>query len=218
MLYTVIQGDTLSRIAKKFGVPLNSLIALNSLADPNRLLIGQQLQVPNMQDIPSDATFVLPVHNSSLVQRARSVVNVDIAYKLGAGGMSPALVKPSSSGFCDCSGFICWVLGLSRQTKIPFYRHNFGGWINTDAMEGDILSTTGIFDRLTSPEPGCIVVYGAQLNIGHVGLVSEVDGDRMARVIHCSSGNSRVHNGRSIQETLPTVFDRPDIYWGRFVG
>lgn len=218
MIYKVMPGDTLSRIAKKFGVPLNSLVTLNNLADPNRLYVGQVLQVPNMQDIPSDAIFTTPTTGNKLIVRARGVVGIDIAYKLGSGGMNPKLAKPSSSGFCDCSGFICWVLGISRQTKIPFYTHNFGGWINTDAMEGDILSSTGIFDRLSVPEPGCIVVYGAQQKIGHVGLVTEVNNGKMVKVIHCSSGNSRLYNGHSIQETAPTVFNRPDIYWGRFIG
>ncbi|WP_443939644.1 CHAP domain-containing protein [Pedobacter sp. MW01-1-1] len=171
-----------------------------------------------MQDVPSDVVFTLPTHNNNLVERARSMVGVDIAYRMGAGGMSPTLSKPSSTGFCDCSGFVCWVLGLSRQSTIPFYKHSFGGWINTDSMEADILSSTGIFDRLALPEPGCIVVYGAQSRVGHVGLVSQVTAGRMTKVIHCSSGNSRNNHGRSIQETPPTVFNRPDTYWGKFLG
>jgi murein DD-endopeptidase MepM/ murein hydrolase activator NlpD len=217
MLYTVIKGDTLSRIASRFNVPLSSLITLNNITDPNRLFIGQVLQVPGMKDIPPDATFTAPTSSSSLVDRARSVVGSAIEYKLGAGGMSPTLPKPSSNGFCDCSGFVCWVLGISRQTKIPYYKI-FGGWINTDSMEADVKSTSGIFDRLTSPEPGCIVVYGALQEIGHVGIVSEVSNGKMSKVIHCSSGNSRRFDKRSIQETLPTVFERPDILWGKFVG
>ena len=217
MLYTVIQGDTLSKIAGKFAVPISSLLALNHLNNPNLIFIGQQLQIPNMEDVPDGATFTAPASTAELVTRARSVVNSNIAYKLGKGGTSPTLALPSDNGLCDCSGFVCWVLGLSRQTTIPYYK-NFGGWIYTDSMEADVNAAAGIFDRLARPEPGCIVVYGAKEKIGHVGLVSEVVNGEMSKVIHCSSGNSKKFNGHSIQETPPTVFERPDALWGKFVG
>jgi LysM repeat protein len=217
MLYVVSQGDTLSKIAKKFSVPVSSLVELNHIENPNQLFIGQELQVPNMKDVPSGASFTSPVTSDALVLRAKSMVGVHIDYKLGAGGKSPALDMPSDEGLCDCSGFVCWVLNLSRQTDIPYYR-NFGGWIFTDSMEADIKSNAGIFDRLDKPEAGCIVVYGAMGKIGHVGIVSEVKTGRMSKVIHCSSGNAKRFNHHSIQETLPTVFERPDSVWGRFVG
>jgi LysM repeat protein len=44
--YTVKGGDTLSAIAKKLGVPLQAIIALNHLTDPNKLSAGQALVVP----------------------------------------------------------------------------------------------------------------------------------------------------------------------------
>ena len=59
------------------------------------------------------------------------------------------------------------------------------------------------------------MVYGAGNKIGHVGIVSEVKNGKMTKVIHCSSGNDKKYND-SIQETSPTVFNRPDILWGRF--
>lgn len=217
MLYTVIKGDTLSKIAGKFGIPISSLLALNHLNSPNLIFIGQQLQIPNIEDVPEGAKFTAPTPTSKLVTRARAVVGSNIAYKLGEGGMRPTLALPSDNGLCDCSGFVCWVLGLSRKTTIPYYKI-FGGWIYTDSMEADVNATAGIFDRLSKPEPGCIVVYGAKEKIGHVGLVSEVADGKMIKVIHCSSGNSRNFNGHSIQETAPTVFERPDALWGKFVG
>lgn len=217
MLYTVLKGDTLGKIAAKFAVPVSSLLALNHLENPNLIFIGQQLQIPNMEDVPDGATFTTPTPVSKLVTRARSVVNSNIAYKLGEGGNKPSLSLPTDNGLCDCSGFVCWVLGLSRQTKIPYYK-NFGGWIYTDSMEADVNATAGIFDRLLRPEPGCIVVYGAKEKIGHVGLVSEVVNEKMVKVIHCSSGNNKNFNGHSIQETTPAVFERPDVLWGKFVG
>ncbi len=44
--YTVEDGDTLSRIAGRFGTDVDSLVRLNALADPDYLFIGQRLVVP----------------------------------------------------------------------------------------------------------------------------------------------------------------------------
>jgi hypothetical protein len=49
-----------------------------------------------------------------------------------------------------------------------------------------------------------------------VGIVSEVLNGQMKEVIHCSSGNDAKFKD-SIQETAPTVFNRADTLWGRFV-
>jgi len=43
--YTVVKGDSLSKIARRFGVPLATLIALNNITDPNRIEAGQVLKL-----------------------------------------------------------------------------------------------------------------------------------------------------------------------------
>jgi N-acetylmuramoyl-L-alanine amidase len=42
---TVKRGDTLSGISKTHGVPIATIVALNSLPDPNRIFPGQQLRI-----------------------------------------------------------------------------------------------------------------------------------------------------------------------------
>lgn len=44
--YTVVDGDTLSSIAKKFGVPTESLARENGLTEPYFLSIGDKLVIP----------------------------------------------------------------------------------------------------------------------------------------------------------------------------
>lgn len=44
--YTVQEGDTLSAIALAYGVSLEEMIAINNLANPNALAIGQTLIIP----------------------------------------------------------------------------------------------------------------------------------------------------------------------------
>ena len=43
--YVVQRGDTLWSISRARGVSLNSLVSLNNLANPNRIFIGQRLQI-----------------------------------------------------------------------------------------------------------------------------------------------------------------------------
>ncbi len=46
-VYTVVKGDTATRIAAKFGITVDQLIAANpQLKNPNRLAIGDQLVIP----------------------------------------------------------------------------------------------------------------------------------------------------------------------------
>lgn len=51
--HTVQAGDTLSAIAEQYGTSLDSLLAVNELANPNILVIGQVIKLPN---IPTQET------------------------------------------------------------------------------------------------------------------------------------------------------------------
>ena len=43
--YTVVKGDTLSKIASKYNTTVDNLVALNHIADPNYIVVGQVLIV-----------------------------------------------------------------------------------------------------------------------------------------------------------------------------
>ncbi|MEU6135931.1 LysM peptidoglycan-binding domain-containing protein [Nocardioides sp. NPDC047086] len=44
--YTVVAGDTFSGIAKRFGVEVGELMALNGYQDPTKLLAGSTIEIP----------------------------------------------------------------------------------------------------------------------------------------------------------------------------
>ena len=44
--YTVVYGDTLSAIARRFGISLGELIAANNIRNPNLIFAGQVLVIP----------------------------------------------------------------------------------------------------------------------------------------------------------------------------
>jgi LysM repeat protein len=44
--YTVQSGDTLFRIAQRFGVTVQAIVTANNLSNPDSLSVGQQLVIP----------------------------------------------------------------------------------------------------------------------------------------------------------------------------
>lgn len=44
--YTVQRGDTLAALAARFDTTVEAIVALNNLADPNSIEVGQQLLLP----------------------------------------------------------------------------------------------------------------------------------------------------------------------------
>ncbi len=55
--YTVVAGDSLSALAARFGVPLETLVAVNNIADPALIEVGQLLIIPN----PDDPALLAPL-------------------------------------------------------------------------------------------------------------------------------------------------------------
>ena len=46
MFYTVQRGDTVWQIARRWGIPFDSLVAANNLVAPYTIFIGQQISMP----------------------------------------------------------------------------------------------------------------------------------------------------------------------------
>lgn len=146
----------------------------------------------------------------SRVARARSAVGRGIRYRLGHGGTDPRFEFPTKTGYCDCSGFISWVLGLNRAPK-----PGRNWWIETtniyrDATSGKQFST---FVQLPHPVPGCLVVYPDYKMLGvrregHIGVVTRVSGGRIITV-DCSA-----FAGGKVKEAIREL-DRTELWVSR---
>ncbi|MCC6176764.1 MAG: serine hydrolase [Chloroflexi bacterium] len=90
--YVVKPGDTLSGIAKALGVAVKALGDANTLADPNRLVVGQKLAVPAGAAPPSTDAATRPADGaaaaSSLGDTASTLERLAQQY-----GVDPSLVK-----------------------------------------------------------------------------------------------------------------------------
>lgn len=64
LLYTVKGGDTLFRIATRYGLTVNDLVRANNVADPTVIYLGQQLIIPGVK--PLQSAFDLPPNVSHI--------------------------------------------------------------------------------------------------------------------------------------------------------
>jgi LysM repeat protein len=51
--YTIQRGDTLSQIAQRLGIPMGDLAQANGISDPNRIQVGQVLNLAPPQQMPT---------------------------------------------------------------------------------------------------------------------------------------------------------------------
>jgi hypothetical protein len=158
---------------------------------------------------------------SAALERARAACAQPIVYKLGKGGFQPLRESPAGTDSqCDCSGFVSWCLGVSRETKDPFYKQLNGGWIETTAVVADAIAVRGLFTKVDVPEPGDVAVWGdsrknGKTVQGHIGIVAAVENGRAMRVIHCSSGNFK-RLGKAVQETSADIFHNNNAIYARY--
>ena len=124
----------------------------------------------------------------------------------------PHLVAPA----CDCSGLVCWALGMPRQAGPQT-------WVNTDTIWDDANGRQVQFRKIGRAVAGCLVVYpkiDSGENYGHVALVTAVNADgRAAQIVHCSAKNFSGAPPDAIKITTPEAFEaQPKSIYAWFQG
>ena len=89
---------------------------------------------------------------------------------------------------CDCSGYVCWALGVARDS-----RSSAGAWFDTNGIFADANGDRHWFVPLDRALPGALLVHpkpSKEGGPGHVGIVTEVDAaGKPTRMLHCSAVN-----------------------------
>jgi len=172
-----------------------------------------------------DPTSTTPARRLRVVDEWRNLTAEEqslflpLALQAGIDVTDPAVAVAAS----DCTGYLCWVLGISRKAPRQAPHTLAGGWINTDSIWTDATQGETVFSRIHRAEPGCVIVYpkaGSGENFGHDGLVTAVDSSGTpTAVIHCSAKNFETPPFDAINETGPKAFlDQDATIFARFRG
>jgi hypothetical protein len=96
------------------------------------------------------------------VDRAQSMIGASLRHKLGRGDTDlSASTSTTPDGFCDCSRFVCWLLGMSGTTGTPSHALQTQKWINADAIVEEVKTSVGLFSP-SDPKPNTRIVYPRQ--------------------------------------------------------
>ncbi len=132
----------------------------------------------------------------SRLARARSAILDPGRYGLGKGGYDPKSDTPyDDGGYCDCTGFVAWVAGVSRRPK-PSRKW----WIESTACYRDIVGQQTVFRRIEQPIPGCFGFYPDRgKKQGHGFIVADVRSANDFDIVDCSPSNDDI-DGKAVDE------------------
>ncbi len=73
-LYTVVKGDTLTKIAKRYHISTSAIVAANGLTNAGRLSIGQKLHIPSREArTAEDKPILAEPHGANRAQLANNL-------------------------------------------------------------------------------------------------------------------------------------------------
>ncbi len=175
----------------------------------------EQCLVPQDADTPAAGAAAGEPPNpdklAAYIARARTALTVKtgIHYDMhgSQGGIHPDDPSPTRDGRCDCSGFYCWIAGISKKQG-----HNV--WLGTDKISSDAKGDHNWFTAIDEPVAGCGVVFAGD---GHVALVTEVHRGKSGKVsgvkiIDCSHSHDGIfeHDGSYFLKKPNRVFFLPN--------
>jgi LysM repeat protein len=124
VIYTIQAGDTLGGIAQKVGSTVNDLTRANCLANPDSIVIGQQLRVPQLpsDNLPPTATKVVVVVTATPTATTPSGGNTSNgAPVLGTLAIKP-LLQVEGIGWLSMQATIALDVGVvSDADRVRFY-------------------------------------------------------------------------------------------------
>ena len=93
--YTVVLGDTLGKVANRFGITVDELVKLNNLSDPNLIYVGTVLKV----DVNAAKTAEVTVPKATVVENTpeKTVAKVDPVQTVAPKTSAKAAATPAAT-------------------------------------------------------------------------------------------------------------------------
>ena len=70
-MYTVVKGDNLTKIAKKYGTTVANLVSLNNISDANKIYVGQKIKVSGEATTAANPVYYTVVKGDNLTKIAK---------------------------------------------------------------------------------------------------------------------------------------------------
>ena len=121
--YRIGKNDSLSRIAKKMGVSISSLISVNRLSDAHMLRVGQKLVIPNQKGV------YYKVRKGDSVSRVAKRYKVSIDSIRLANGLINDEINKGEDLFIPGGKLSSWQ--MEKALGLIFRRPASGGWISS---------------------------------------------------------------------------------------
>ena len=140
--YTVVAGDSLSRIASKAGVSLDALLTANGFQRTSVIVPGQSIALPTGASVPS-----APGAAPSVVSVAAKPSRVDRVVEFARAQVGkPYQFGSAGPDAYDCSGLVRAAfkqigIDLPHQSLLQSQRGVAVDWINDDIRAGDLVFT-----------------------------------------------------------------------------
>ncbi len=158
-VHIVRSGDTLMSISQFYDVPMDDIMIMNGMSDPNFLTVGQELLIP-VGGIPTATPLptappepsVVPSPNPTVPADAAGEVDLQITEVFGVGDLAEEAVQLVNAGSRQV-GLLDWTLRDENGYVYTFslftlYGAGSGVVIHTEAGED---TTTDLFWGLEEP-------------------------------------------------------------------
>lgn len=95
-VYTVVAGDTLSAIARKYNTTYQKLAEYNNIANPNLIYVGQKIKIPNTQSTTQAQTYTVVAGDtlSSIARKYGTTWQKIYEKNKSVIGSDPDLIRP----------------------------------------------------------------------------------------------------------------------------
>jgi LysM repeat protein len=145
--YTIMPGDTVGGIARRFGVSVESILKANKLSASSMIYAGRTLIIPNPQKLVDDCVVYARL-TPAMRHNARIIIDVGRSAGIGDYGLVIALAAAAQeSGLRNIDYGDRDSLGLFQQRPSA-------GWGTPDEILDQRHASSAFFGGAINPNPG----------------------------------------------------------------